>query len=89
MEEGRFLVFFREGASDLAQAAVALKAAGFAVSRVRGRLRTRWQRQQTFTIAFSTGKTVQDEAAMIGRGTEYEALMREYTARFEVTFKDH
>lgn len=81
-------VYFRSGACDLAGAARLLADTGQTVTDQGDHLTTGWPGGPQFRVWFETGEDVKEDAAEIGRGTEFEAAMRECDARFEIGIDD-
>jgi hypothetical protein len=82
------IVFFRDDVCDLEAAVAPLRSYGLTVTPVSNHLVAERPGSPQFRIHFVRGPIVEAEAAEIGAGTPYEAVLGECSARFEISFDD-
>jgi hypothetical protein len=82
------LVFCRSGTCDLEAAERSLLGYGLTVTRKDDTLIAGWPGSPQFRVHLVVGELVRAEATEIGKGTPYEAAMRECDARFEIGIDD-
>jgi hypothetical protein len=81
-------VYCRSGTCDLGGAARLLAECGQTVAHHGDHLTTGWPGGPQFRVWFEAGEHVKEDASEIGRGTDYEAAMRDCDARFEIGIDD-
>lgn len=81
-------VFFRRGTCDLEQAAKALEACRLTVTRSGDRLTVTRPDAPTFRVSLSDAPHVARVAIEIAAGTEHQAAMAAFDARFEISIED-
>lgn len=88
MSTGVSMILFRSGQYDLNAAAEMLIKRSMSVQRTNGKLTVQWYDGPKLRIVYVEGDAIRREAAEMGEGTPYAALLNQCDARFEVLIDD-